>query len=273
MKTPTNTLLYLFLIFGAILSFANDCKIEEALPAAKKSQWHGGIKYDFTFDGKKALFVAPQSPRMDRAWIFRPAFFGAFPNADIELLKNGFFLAYLDLTHRYASPAAMDDADKFYKFAVEKCGLSQKLVVEGLSRGGAFVLCWANRDPSKFAAVYADAPVCDFNSWPSPKREKLFRQFLAEWNIKSADKFRGNPVDNFANLAQSGVPLLLIAGDSDKTVPFGENGKIYAQRFQNAGGNLTMTIKKGCDHHPHGLADPAPTVAFIKKAFENGGKK
>lgn len=273
MKALKIILLTLGLCLAAINSPAEDRNIQAALPSAQKSQWHGGIKYDFMFEGKKALFVTPQSPRKDRAWIFRPAFFGAFPNADIELLKNGFFLAYLDLTHRYASPPAMDEADKFYKFAVEKCGLSPKLVVEGLSRGGAFALCWANRDPSKFAAVYADAPVCDFNSWPSPRREKLFQQFLSEWNMKSADSFKGNPVDNYENLAKSGVPLLLIAGDSDKTVPFNENGKIYAQRFQRAGGNVTITIKKGCDHHPHGLANPAPTVDFIIKAFENVEQK
>lgn len=81
--------------------------------------------------------------------------------------------------------------------------MKDKVVIEGLSRGGAFALNWANRDPGKIQCVYVDAPVCDFDSWPSPARKDLYADFLKQWDIKSSGGFKGNPIDNFENLAKA----------------------------------------------------------------------
>ena len=263
--------LWIFLFAFASPIFAN-AKFDKEVSTAQKSKWHGFDKFTFKFEGKQAIFIAPSKPRSDNAWVMRPAFLDAFPNDDIELLKRGFYIAFLDLTHRYASNSAMKDADKFYEYAVEKCGLSKKLVSEGLSRGGAIVLAWANHDPSKFAGVYADAPVCDFFVWPGEKNKKLTAALMKEWGISTMENFRGNPLDNYKKFAQSGVPLLLIAGDSDTVVPYDSNGKLYVERFRKEGGKATVIIKKGCGHHPHGLSDPAPIVEFVEKAFANANK-
>ena len=168
--------------------------------SAQKSLWEGADRYDFKYKGRDAILVAPQNPRSDRAWIMRPAFFGAFANADAELVRRGFFLAYYDLTHCYASPPAMRMADDFFDFAKNSLKLKDKVVIEGLSRGGAFALNWANRDPGKIQCVYVDAPVCDFDSWPSPARKDLYADFLKQWDIKGSGGFKGNPIDNFENL-------------------------------------------------------------------------
>ena len=45
--------------------------------SAQKSLWEGADRYDFKYKGRDAILVAPQNPRSDRAWIMRPAFFGA----------------------------------------------------------------------------------------------------------------------------------------------------------------------------------------------------
>ncbi len=258
-------------IFSALLAFAcaaasgENKKFDEAVAGIAPEKFFGFDKFSFDFGGRKAIFVKPAAPRGDGAWVLRPAFFGAFPKADEALLKRGFFVAYCDVTHLYASPKAMKILDEFYKTAVEKFGMSKKLAVEGLSRGGACALNWANHDPSKFAAVYADAPVCDFRVWPTSP--KLKADLLKEWGIKSMDEFRGNPLENFERLAKSGVPVLIVAGDSDKPVPYNLNGKLYAERFSKAGGDIKTIVKKGCGHHPHGLDDPAPIVEFIEKSF------
>ena len=254
------------ILFLACFAEAGDKITEEKLSefSAKKTLWEGADRYDFKYKGRDSIIVAPQKPRADRAWILRPAFFGAFANADAELLRRGFFLAYYDLTHCYASPDAMRMADDFFDFAKTSLKLKDKVVIEGLSRGGAFALNWANRAPEKISCVYVDAPVCDFDSWPSPARKDLYADFLKQWNIKSSDGFKGNPIDNYENLAKSGVPVLLVAGDSDKTVPYQDNGAIYAKRFFDSGGNIRTIIKKGCDHHPHGLENPSEIVEFIE---------
>jgi len=252
-------------LFLAVSAFA--ANIPQELGEFKKSVWNGFDKYDFIQGGRNALVVVPKSPRADSAWVVRPAFFGAFANADIELLKRGFYVAFFDVTHLYGSPRAVKLADGFYDFMTSRCGLSKKVIVEGLSRGGAMSLNWANSDPSKFAAVYVDAPVCDFAVWPCEKAPNMKAGFLKEWNIENTDNFRGSPIDNLERLAKSKTPVLLIAGDSDKVVPYARNGEVYKNRFNAAGGNIKVIIKKGCDHHPHGLDDPTPIVEFVEAAY------
>ena len=42
-----------------------------------------------------------------------------------------------------------------------------------------------------------------------------------------------------------------------------ENGLLLQEAYEAAGLPLAVFIKPGCDHHPHGLADPTPVVEFI----------
>jgi hypothetical protein len=35
--------------------------------------------------------------------------------------------------------------------------------------------------------------------------------------------------------------------------------------YKEANLPIEVYIKKGCDHHPHGLAEPSPVVKFILK--------
>ena len=236
----------------------------------KMSKYFGFKCYDFVHEGRKASVVVPENPRTDKAWIVRPAFFRAFPNGDIELVKRGFYLTYFDVTHDYGRVQARKLMDSFYTFMTSShWALNKKVTVEGLSRGGAFALMWANDDPSKLACVYADNPVCDFREWPVKKEPKLIPDFRAKWNLKEGEEltFNKNPFDNLETLAKSKVPVLMIYGDKDNTVPFEKHGKIYQQRFLDAGGNIQLICRKGAKHHPHGLKDPKPIIDFIEKAY------
>ena len=47
------------------------------------------------------------------------------------------------------------------------------------------------------------------------------------------------------------------------------HGKIYKERFFDAGGNLSFIYKKDADHHPHGLDNPTPIVEFIENAYSD----
>ena len=263
--------IFIFGILAMPLCVSANEKFDTQMKNAKTENFFGFKKFSLNVNKRNAIFVKPANPRKDNAWVMRPAFFGAFPKADIALLKSGFYIAYYDLTHLYASPRAIKLANEFYKFATEKCGLSKKVGLEGISRGGACALNWGNSDPSKFSAIYVDAPVCDFNVWPTNPRLK--KDLLKEWNIKSMKEFKGNPFDNLDKLAKSKVPVLIIAGDSDKPVPYSKNGEIYKTRFEKLGGNIKTIVKKGCDHHPHGLDDSTPIVKFFEDAFNALEKK
>ena len=62
-----------------------------------KSQWEGCDRYDFKFQDRDAIVVVPKKAAPGRPWIWRPAFFGAFPSVDQALLKEGFHIVYYDL--------------------------------------------------------------------------------------------------------------------------------------------------------------------------------
>ncbi|HEY9248697.1 MAG TPA: alpha/beta hydrolase, partial [Rariglobus sp.] len=74
-----------------------------------------------------------------------------------------------------------------------------------------------------------------------------------------------NPVDNLAPLAAAKIPIVAVAGDADKTVPFAENIGLVETRYRDLGGEIQVVVKPGGGHHPHSLADPTPVVNFLLK--------
>jgi len=75
--------------------------------------------------------------------------------------------------------------------------------------------------------------------------------------------YRDMPLDNLPALLNAKIPMVMVAGDADQTVPYDENGVFVTKAYQNAGLPFLEFIKPGCDHHPHGMADPRDVVAFI----------
>jgi hypothetical protein len=45
-----------------------------------------------------------------------------------------------------------------------------------------------------------------------------------------------------------------------------ENSELVFERYKALGGPVERVVKPGVDHHPHGLTDPAPVVAFFERA-------
>jgi pimeloyl-ACP methyl ester carboxylesterase len=242
-----------------------------------KSQWEGFDRYDFRVGDESAIVVVPKNPLPGRPWAWRGEFFGAFANTDTALLTNGFYLAFLGMPDLFGSPQAVKSWDKFYAELTEKYGFAGKVALIGLSRGGLYCYNWAIANPDKVACIYADAPVCDFKSWPGGKPKGLGKgqgssaewdKMLKAYGFKSdaeALAYRGNPVDNLKPLADKKVPLLHVYGEADPVVPWDENTGVVAERYRMLGGSITLMSKPGVGHHPHGFADPAPIVEFIMK--------
>jgi len=240
---------------------------------AGKSYYHGYLRRDFILNGNKVIIVNPKRAASGKPWIWRAEFFDHRPETDLALLAKGFHLVFLEITNNFGCPDAMAQWDVLYRELTERRGFAGKTALEGLSRGGLYVYNWAARNPGKVACIYADAPVCDFKSWPGGKgkskgsAEDLARlvrlyHFKSEKEALAYDK---NPVDNLRPLASAGIPLLHVYGDVDETVPYRENTAVVARRYRKLGGRIKLIRKKGVGHHPHGLADPAPIVAFICK--------
>lgn len=241
----------------------------------RKSSWNGYDRYDFVCAGREAIVVVPQKAASGRPWIWRPAFFGAFPAVDVALLKEGFHVAYYDLAHLYGSLRAMRLGDVFYDRMVERFGLSPKVTLEGFSRGGLVALNWAAHRPDRVACVYVDAPVCDLSSWPGREREELWADMLAEWKVADEEvtsDFKGNAFQALPMLARYKIPVMAVCGDSDQVVPYEKNMKQLRDRYVSMGGVVEVILKPGCDHHPHSLEQPEAVVDFIKR-YQSGEAK
>ena len=95
--------------------------------------------------------IVPDNPRPGHPWIWRPAFFDAFPSIDTAMLEQGYHIAYYNVTDEWARPSSLRAGKEFFDYAVEH-GLMDKVVMEGLSRGGYYSLCFAQTYPKHIGA-------------------------------------------------------------------------------------------------------------------------
>ncbi len=231
----------------------------------KQSEWAGYVRYDFKYNNRDAILVIPDKAAEGNPWIWRPAFFDAFPAVDKALLEKGFHVAYYDLTHLYGSPRAVKLGTGFYNHMIYIYNLSPQVTLEGFSRGGLFAFNWATANPDKVACIYVDAPVCNLSSWPGLKNKELWKDMLKEWGIKDEDMetFKGSPINYLDVIALHAIPIISVCGDADDVVPYSENMEIVRNRLVEQGSPVQIILKPGVRHHPHSLEDPKPVVDFI----------
>jgi pimeloyl-ACP methyl ester carboxylesterase len=241
----------------------------------KKSDWNGFERFDFELEGISCIIVRPESAVNGNLWVWRARFFDAFPNLDIAMLQQGWFLAYIDIADLYGAEEAMRRFDVFHRYLTQKFGFARKAALEGFSRGGLAVFNWACRCPEKVCCVYADNPVCDFKSWPGglgsgPGSESDWAKCLIAYGLdeEQARSYTGNPVDKVNILVKNNIPVMIVYGDADEVVPIPENTQIMLDKFAELGVKVETVCKKGGLHHPHCLEDPAVIVDFIKKSKE-----
>ncbi|MCK8485707.1 GDSL-type esterase/lipase family protein [Paenibacillus sp. MBLB2552] len=271
---------------------------EALLPAIKRAalaeggaeseevrEWMGDVRTDFYFGGRECVVVAPQEAAPGRPWVWRSEFFGAFADADLALLKQGWHIAYCRLSHLYGCPYAAGQMEAFRAEVAAKYTLALKPVLFGFSRGGLYALRYAALYPDRVAALYLDAPVVDIRSWPGGQgagrgAPEEWRDCLAAYGIAQAAsspaeaaRLAGEVTERLlaglAAPARAGVPVLLVSGDADLDVPFEENGAVLKRAYQAHGGAVTTILKPGGGHHPHSLPDVTPIVEFVLAAAAN----
>ncbi|MFO0952813.1 MAG: alpha/beta hydrolase [Isosphaeraceae bacterium] len=243
----------------------------------KESRWEGFRRHDFPVDGAAAIVVEPETPLPGRPWAWRGEFFGAFPNADVALVKKGWHLAYVRVPDLFGAPRAMAKWEKFHDVLVHEYGLAPKPALIGLSRGALYCMAWAAAHPEKTLLVYLDNGVCDFKSWPGGRPKGLgtgdgspaeWEKLLRAYQFKSdaeAVASKAAPVDNLAPIARAKIPVLLVYGDSDRVVPHRENSRSSTTGTGSTGGPVERVVKPGRTTTRTGLDDPAPVVAFFEK--------
>lgn len=234
------------------------------------SRWNGFRRVDFVLEGINSILVRPDSPQDGLPWIWRTEFFDVEPQSDIELLRLGFHVAYIDLWNLYGAPEAIRRMDLFYRYLTDQYQLAKHVCLVGISRGGLPALNWTIEHPEKVSCLYLDAPVCDIRSWPQGQGKG--EHSLRDWELcQKAYGFAPgaevpdqlSPLARLQNMASHPVPILCVCGDSDLVVPFPENSMLLQHSYRALGGPIEVILKKGCGHHPHSLVDPQPIVKFV----------
>ena len=218
---------------------------------------------EFIFSGNKAIVILPENP--NGKYIWKTEFFYAFDGAERALSERGYTRVTYQISNRYGSDEAVRLMHAFQRFLTAKYGLSEKAILFGFSRGALYAFNYALFYPEYVDRIYLDAPVLNLRSWP-PRGSAEFRGLLAEYRLTedAFDAFGYSPIDRLREFSQNDIPLLIVAGDSDHTVPHGENCGILADYYRENGLPLEYILKKGCDHHPHSLEDVTPIIDFVE---------
>ena len=85
-------------------------------------------------------------------------------------------------------------------------------------------------------------------------------------NEEQALRWKKNPLNHAAKIAQADIPVLHVVGDADDIVPVSENTALFEAEMKRLGAPITVIHKPGIGHHPHSLNNPESIVRFILKA-------
>lgn len=219
----------------------------------------------FEYNGYTATVILPENPNGE--WVWKTEFLYAFDQAEQALLDKGYTRVYYKISDKFGSKNAVELMYKFHQALLEKYPfLTEKANLFGFSRGGLYAFNYAISYPQMVKKIYLDAPVLNLKSWP-PKNSPDQKLFFNEYGLteQSFEDFKDSPTDNLEKFYKNGIPILMVAGDSDLVVPFCDNGQLLVDYYNKQGKIVPLYLKKDCGHHPHSLEDVSPILDFICK--------
>lgn len=239
-----------------------------------QEMWFGFPCETMEFEGKAGTVVFPREGTVNGRLAVKTEYRDAFPEAaELPLLERGFHVCFLQNENRWGTNADLDRKARFVRFVQEKYHLTSRVVPIGMSCGGLIAIKFAARYPELIACLYLDAPVVNYLSCPCGfgVGERLgdgsgIPEILNALGLDSISQllgYRDMPLDHIPRLVAEKIPIVMVAGGSDTTVPFCENGALLKNAYREAGGEIEVYLKPNCGHHPHGLSDPAPVIEFI----------
>ena len=232
---------------------------------------------EFKFEDTDAYIVFPNGERNGR-WSLKTEYPEAFPDTERELLTRGYCVAFLETENRWGRDMDLARKSRFVKFLSKEYGLESKCVPIGMSCGGLIAIKFAAKYPDCVACIYIDAPVVNYMSCPcgfgvgeALDGGKGIAEILSALNLDSLSElfcYTDMPKDNLPLLIKNRIPAVMVAGDSDRIVPYCENGLAVQRAYEKTDIPFEVYIKPGCDHHPHGLDDVTPIADFIDRNYK-----
>lgn len=271
---------FLFQIIIIVCLYNNYAYAQTEITEERKTAWHHFEKIEFKINGIEAWYVKPKIPIAGNPWIWRAYFPDWHTQMDSILLERGFHVAYVNTNNLFGNLKAMMAWDNFYDYLVSQKHFAPKVALEAVSRGGLYVYAWAKRNPSKVSCIYAEAPVCDFSSWPAGKGKGLsigigsayeWEKLLEVYGFteEQALQYKDQPKDNLGALASFKVPILHVVGLKDSVVPYEENSLVLANNYIRQGGPTTVIPmtkgKQELSGHHFIIENPEALAEFIYK--------
>lgn len=144
------------------------------------------------------------------------------------------------------------------------------MVPIGMSCGGMFAVKYAALFPETVACLYLDAPVMNLLSCPAGLGRAgngMFDEYVNATNMTMSKLicYREHPIDKIDILGSNRIPVIMVYGTDDNTVPYEENGGILEEYYNRNHLIIKVIKKEHCGHHPHGLEDPTEIAACIEK--------
>lgn len=233
-----------------------------------ETTWNGFRMVEFTFEDREASIVFPDTPNEGKNWCMKMEYRDAFPATEIEMLKSGYHIVFIENITRWCLDEDLHMKKRFADYLIAEYGLAKKFTPVGMSCGGMFSIKFAALYPEYISAMYIDAPVINLLSCPAGLgigTDEMFEEFVTATGMDLCDliSYREHPLDKFDVLIANDIPIIMVYGTADTVVPYVENGKLLEDCYNAHNGTLVAIGKEGCDHHPHGLDDPSPIVNFI----------
>jgi hypothetical protein len=208
----------------------------------------------FEVEGHVAFLILPKQQTIDKSmpWVWYAPTLPGLPNSSEkwmfdQFLKAGIAIAGVDVGESYGSPKGRALYSELYKELTNKENFSKKACLLARSRGGLMLYNWAVENPMFVACIAGIYPVCNLLSYPGLKiaceAYELSEKSLASQLAKH------NPIDRLSSLAQAGVPIFHIHGDSDSAVPLEQNSAELYRRYVRLGGKMQLIVATGQGHN------------------------
>ena len=245
-------------------------KIAKTCKITGSDMWYGYRRTKFNFNGRKAWVVEPSVvPAKGMPWTWTMQWAEAFVDRTgvPDLLGKGYHHVTIDVFNTRMDENGLKACAEFQDFLVKELGFAPKANLVGMSWGGFFSIRYAATYPQNVRRIYLDAPLLNFDGFGSKATAKQTPGLIGPWAAKlPADGKWTNdpcmPVNMAGPIAKAGIPVLLLYGGQDQTVPPALNAELFMTRFKAAGGKIGVDKRGGFGHHPHGV-DPNKTGTIV----------
>ena len=239
-------------------------------------RYDGIYHLEFEFKGKKCIALMNEDKtKRNGKTVLKTEYFGAFPALQNEMIKRGYTLLFIENRNRWGTPEQIEDQYEFILYASKELGIENKVFTIGMSCGGMMSILLAAKHPEVINALYIDAPVVNFLSCPArlgnapDLTDGMWAEFERAWKMTKQQllTFRGHPIDYLDKLVENKIRIYMAYGDSDKTVPYEENGIALERKYKENGleGLIYIDKKVGVDHHPHGPSDIDFAIKYLER--------